>query len=155
GLITPSLDEMVHVASEMERLGFKTPLLIGGATTSRVHAAVKIAPQYSGDTIHVLDASRSVTVAGSLLSKESAGSFSGKIKKEYSELRDQYSGRKQDKKFVSIQAARANKIGIDWENYSAPKPSFFGNKAFEDFPLEKIRERIDWTPFFQTWELSG
>lgn len=155
GLITPSLDEMVHVAKEMERLGFKTPLLIGGATTSRVHAAVKIAPNYSSDTVHVLDASRSVTVVGSLMGKESKGDFSVKIKKEYTELRDQYSGRKQDKKSASLEFARKHKISINWKNYSPPKPSFIGNKVFDDFPLEKIRERIDWTPFFQTWELFG
>ncbi|MBA3649279.1 MAG: methionine synthase [Chitinophagales bacterium] len=155
GLITPSLDEMVHVAKEMERLGFTTPLLIGGATTSRVHAAVKIAPNYSSDTVHVLDASRSVTVVGSLLGKETKANFSNKIKGEYSELRAQYSGRKQDKKFVSIDFARKNKTRIDWNNYTAPKPSFTGIKAFEDFSLELIRKRIDWTPFFQTWELHG
>jgi 5-methyltetrahydrofolate--homocysteine methyltransferase len=155
GLITPSLDEMVHVAKEMERLGFETPLLIGGATTSRVHASVKIAPQYSKDTVHVLDASRSVTVVSSLLGKESREEFSRKIKKEYAELRDQYSGRKQDKKYVPIEFARKHKVALDWNSYSPPKPLFTGVKVFDDFPLEKIRENIDWTPFFQTWELFG
>ncbi|HUM45359.1 MAG TPA: methionine synthase [Chitinophagales bacterium] len=155
GLITPSLDEMVHLAKEMERLGFKTPLLIGGATTSRIHAAVKIAPQYSGDTIHVLDASRSVTVAGSLMGKDSKNVFSEKIKKEYLELREQYAGRKQDKKYVPIAFARKNKTRIDWTNYVPPQPSFTGIKVFHEYPLEKIRGRIDWIPFFQTWELFG
>lgn len=155
GLITPSLDEMVHIAREMERLGFTTPLLIGGATTSRIHAAVKIAPQYSGDTIHVADASRSVTVAGSLLGKDSKKAISEKIKNEYRELREQYAGRKQDKKYVSLAFARQHKLKIDWENYVPPVPAFTGIKAFTDFPLEAIREQIDWTPFFQTWELFG
>jgi 5-methyltetrahydrofolate--homocysteine methyltransferase len=155
GLITPSLDEMVHVAREMQRLGFTTPLLIGGATTSRVHAAVKIEPQYSGDTVHVLDASRSVTVVSSLLGKQTKSVFSENVKKEYKQLRDQYAGRKQDKKFVPLSFARKNKFAFDWGNYIPPKPSFLGNKVFKDFPLEAISERIDWTPFFQTWEMSG
>ncbi|MFI5135224.1 MAG: methionine synthase [Chitinophagales bacterium] len=155
GLITPSLDEMAHVAKEMERLGFKTPLLIGGATTSRIHTAVKIAPQYSESVVHVLDASRSVSVVSNLISKEHRSGFSSKIKKEYEDLREQHLGRRRDKNYVSIQFARENKFKIDWENYSPTKPSFFGNKVFDDFPLEEIRKRIDWTPFFQTWELSG
>lgn len=155
GLITPSLDEMVHVAHEMERLGFTTPLLIGGATTSRIHAAVKIAPQYASDTIHVIDASRSVTVAGSLMGKETKKEFSQKIKKEYQELRDQYAGRRQDKKYVPLDFARRNKLKIDWENYTPPQPVFTGIKVLTGFPLEEIRKNIDWTPFFQTWELFG
>jgi len=155
GLITPSLDEMVHVAKEMERLGFKTPLLIGGATTSRIHTAVKISPQYSESVVHVLDASRSVSVVSNLISKEHQTGFSSKIKKEYEELREQHLGRRRDKNYVSIQFARENKFKIDWENYSPTKPSFLGNKVFDDFPLEEIRKRIDWTPFFQTWELTG
>ncbi|HYV92308.1 MAG TPA: methionine synthase [Chitinophagales bacterium] len=155
GLITPSLDEMVHVAKEMERLGFQTPLLIGGATTSRVHTAVKVSPHYSRAVVHVIDASRCVPVVSSLISKEQQEIFSSKIKTEYDELREQFLGRKRDKNYVSIQFARENKFPIDWKNYSPPVPSFLGNNVFEDFPLEKIRERIDWTPFFQTWELSG
>jgi 5-methyltetrahydrofolate--homocysteine methyltransferase len=155
GLITPSLDEMVHVAKEMERLGFKTPLLIGGATTSRVHAAVKIAPHYTGDTVHVLDASRSVTVAGSLLGKDSLQDFSEKIKLEYLKLREQHAGRQQDKKYVPISFARKNKTKIDWDNYQVPQPAFTGIKVLHDYPLEKIKKQIDWTPFFQTWELFG
>lgn len=155
GLITPSLDEMVHVAHELERLGFTTPLLIGGATTSRIHAAVKIAPQYAADTIHVIDASRSVTVAGSLMGKDTKQEFSQKIKKEYQELRDQYAGRRQDKKYVPLDIARRNKIKINWENYTPPPPAFTGIKVLTGFPLEEIRKNIDWTPFFQTWELFG
>jgi len=155
GLITPSLEEMAHVAKEMERLGFKTPLLIGGATTSRIHTAVKIAPQYSESVVHVLDASRSVSVVSNLISREHRSGFSAKIKKEYDELREQHLGRRRDKNYVSIQFARENRFKIDWTNYSPTKPSFFGNKVFDDFPLEEIRKRIDWTPFFQTWELSG
>ncbi len=155
GLITPSLDEMVHVAKEMERLGFTTPLLIGGATTSRIHTAVKVAPHYSHAVVHVLDASRSVPVVSSLISKEKRESFSSKIKSEYDELRAVHLGKKRDKNYVSIQFARENKIKIDWQNYSAPVPSFIGNKIFNDFSLQKIRAKIDWTPFFQTWELAG
>src|SRR4030095_9717976 len=112
-------------------------------------------PQYSGDTVHVLDASRSVTVAGSLMKKETREGFLKKIKNEYAALREQHSGRKQDKRYVSIRFARDHKFKIDWENYSPPQPSFTGNKSFDNFPLEKIRDHIDWTPFFQTWELYG
>lgn len=155
GLITPSLDEMVHVAKEMERLGFKTPLLIGGATTSRVHTAVKVSPHYSNAVVHVIDASRCVPVVSSLVSKEQQESFSSKIKTEYDDLREQFLGKKRDKNYVTIQFARENKIPIDWKNYSPPVTLVLGNTVLEDFPLEKIRERIDWTPFFQTWELSG
>jgi 5-methyltetrahydrofolate--homocysteine methyltransferase len=155
GLITPSLDEMVHVAKEMERLGLKTPLLIGGATTSRVHTAVKIAPQYSGTVVHVLDASRSVSVVSTLINKDQRDGFSANIKKEYDELREQHFGRRRDKNYVTIQFARENKFKTDWKKYSPAEPSFFGNKVFDDFPLEEIRKRIDWTPFFQTWELTG
>jgi 5-methyltetrahydrofolate--homocysteine methyltransferase len=155
GLITPSLDEMVHVAKEMERLGFKTPLLIGGATTSRVHTAVKIAPQYSGTVVHVLDASRSVSVVSALLSKDQREGFSANTKKEYDGLREQHFGRRRDKTHVTIQFARENKFKTDWNKYPPAQPSFFGNKVFDDFPLEEIRKRIDWTPFFQTWELTG
>ncbi|MBX7107505.1 MAG: methionine synthase [Chitinophagales bacterium] len=155
GLITPSLDEMVHVAGELQRLGYSIPLLIGGATTSRIHAAVKIAPAYAADTIHVVDASRSVTVAGSLMGKETKQSFSQKIKEEYRELREQYAGRRQDKKYVPLAFARSNKIKINWENYVPPQPSFTGIKTLTAYPLEEIRKNIDWTPFFQTWELYG
>jgi 5-methyltetrahydrofolate--homocysteine methyltransferase len=155
GLITPSLDEMVHIAKEMERLKFTTPLLIGGATTSRIHAAVKIAPQYSGPVVHVLDASRSVPVAGSLISKESREAFALGIKNEYDDLRESHAKRKQEKNFVTIAEARKKKINIDWKNYTPPVPTFTGTKVFDDFDLNLIRPKIDWTPFFSTWELYG
>ncbi len=155
GLITPSLDEMIHVAKEMERQHFTIPLLIGGATTSRIHAAVKIAPHYSGDTVHVLDASRSVPIVGSLLGKDTHKEFSEKIRKEYATLREDHLSRKQKKNYVTIQHAREHKINIDWNNYTPTAPSFFGTKVFEDFPLEEIRNHIDWTPFFNVWELYG
>jgi 5-methyltetrahydrofolate--homocysteine methyltransferase len=155
GLITPSLDEMVHVAREMERQGFQVPLLIGGATTSKIHAAVKIAPNYSNPTVHVLDASRSVTVAGSLMNKDNREGFIGSIKQEYERMRISHKGRKDNKKFLTIEEARNRGLKIDWKNTQVTKPSFTGNKVFENFPLEKIRERIDWTPFFQTWEMKG
>lgn len=155
GLITPSLDEMVHVAKEMERQGFKVPLLIGGATTSKIHAAVKIAPNYSSPTVHVLDASRSVTVAGSLMNKDNRDSFIGGVRQEYDRMRLSHKGRKDEKKFLKIQQARAKGLKIDWSKSKITKPVFTGNKVFEDFPLEKIRAKIDWTPFFLTWELKG
>jgi len=155
GLITPSLDEMVHVAQEMERLEFKVPLLIGGATTSRVHAAVKIAPHYSGPVVHVLDASRSVTVASSLLSKEQHDDYTKKVRDEYDALRENHLKRKTEKKFVSIHEARRNKTRIDWKSYTPPTPSFTGVKVFDDYDLNKIRPKLDWTPFFSSWELYG
>lgn len=155
GLITPSLDEMVHIAREMERQQFKIPLLIGGATTSRVHAAVKIAPQYSHPVVHVLDASRSVPVAGSLLNKETRDAFATQIKKEYDALRENHLKRKEEKNFISIQEARKQKTKIDWSFYQPVKPSFTGIKVFDDYDLNLIRPKIDWTPFFSTWELYG
>jgi len=155
GLITPSLDEMVHVAKEMERQGFKVPLLIGGATTSKIHAAVKIAPNYSSPTVHVLDASRSVTVAGSLMNKDNRDGFIGAVKQEYERMRISHKGRKDEKKFLTIEQSRAKGLKLDWQKVKTFKPAFTGNKVFENFPLEKIREKIDWTPFFLTWELKG
>jgi 5-methyltetrahydrofolate--homocysteine methyltransferase len=153
GLITPSLDEMVHVAKEMERLGMKIPLLIGGATTSRAHTAVKIDPVYSGPVVHVLDASKSVPVAQSLISKEQLAGTTKRIKEEYAQFRIDYQNRKKDKNFVAIDVARNKKMALTFEQLVAP--SFKGNKTLIDFPLEQLRERIDWTPFFSTWELSG
>ena len=155
GLITPSLDEMVHVAKEMERQGFSVPLLIGGATTSKIHAAVKIAPNYSNPTVHVLDASRSVTVAGSLMNKDNRDGFIGSVKQEYERMRISHKGRKDNKKFLKINEAREKGLKINWSETMITKPAFTGNKVFEDFPLDKIREKIDWTPFFLTWELKG
>jgi 5-methyltetrahydrofolate--homocysteine methyltransferase len=153
GLITPSLDEMVHVAKEMERLGMKLPLLIGGATTSRVHTAVKIDPNYSGSVVHVLDASKSVPVVQKLISKEHSADFHSHTKAEYEQFREDYKNRKREKNFVSIDTARANKVTVDIKNIVTP--SFTGTKVFDDFPLEELRSYIDWTPFFATWELAG
>jgi 5-methyltetrahydrofolate--homocysteine methyltransferase len=131
------------------------PLLIGGATTSKIHAAVKIAPNYSSPTVHVLDASRSVTVAGSLMSKDNRDSFIGGVRQEYDRMRVSHKGRKDEKKFLTIHQAREKGLKIDWAKSKIIKPAFIGNKVFEDFPLEKIRKKIDWTPFFLTWELKG
>ncbi|MHA8073484.1 methionine synthase [Aquirufa sp. HETE-40SA] len=156
GLITPSLDEMVYVAKEMERLGFKVPLLIGGATTSRIHTAVKIDPHYSGPVIHVLDASRSVPVAGRLMQSElTSQEIFNEIKTEYAELRTAHAARQQEKNYLSIDQARAKSSGIDWTGFKSKQPSFLGVKYFEDYSLEEIAKYIDWTPFFSTWQLSG
>lgn len=154
GLITPSLDEMVHVASEMERLGFTQPLLIGGATTSRVHAAVKIAPKYSGSTVHVLDASRSVPVVGSLLGKETAANFAQSIKDEYAALAIDHARRQADKNLNTWEEAVANRLPSDWSKIKIAKPNRTGIQRHE-IELTQLRDYIDWTPFFQTWELKG
>jgi len=157
GLITPSLDEMVHVAKEMERRGMKLPLLIGGATTSRIHTAVKIAPNYSGAVIHVLDASRSVPVVSNLLNenkKESENYFQS-FKNEYAQLRDDYSKRKSEKNYISIEKARENRLKIDWKKTQIKKPNKLGITILNNFNLETLRSYIDWTPFFMTWELKG
>jgi 5-methyltetrahydrofolate--homocysteine methyltransferase len=153
GLITPSLDEMVHVAKEMERLGMKTPLLIGGATTSRAHTAVKIDPVYSGPVVHVLDASKSVPVAQSLISPDQRPVTQAKIKADYEQFRIDYKNRKKDKNFISLEKAREHKFKVEFD--TIVKPTFLGTKVFDDFPLEDLRQRIDWTPFFLTWELVG
>ncbi len=155
GLITPSLDEMVHVAKEMERQGFDIPLLIGGATTSKVHTAVKIAPNYSHPVIHVNDASRSVPVVSSLISKELRAQLFADVAKEYERLREQNQRAHGQNKFISLAEARSNKAEIDWEAARITKPSFLGNKAFNDYPLETLVPYIDWTPFFHSWELKG
>lgn len=155
GLITPSLDEMVHVAHEMKRRGMKQPLLIGGATTSRMHTAVKIAPEYEEGVIHVLDASRSVTVAGSLLSEEQKTDFLTGIKNEYNQLREDFGNKRSVKQFLSFTDAQQNGTAIDWSNYEPVKPSFTGTKVFDDYPLEEISKYIDWQPFFIAWEMHG
>lgn len=155
GLITPSLDEMVHFAKEMEREGFTIPLILGGATTSRIHAAVKVAPNYSGPSIHVLDASRSVTVCSSLMSEENREEYISSIHNEYSKAREAHLNKKSDKRFLTIEEARASKFKIDWNKTIVPKPTFLGTKAFVDFSLEELIPYIDWTPFFHTWELRG
>ncbi len=154
GLITPSLDEMVYVADEMQKRGMEKPLLIGGATTSRVHTAVKIAPKYEGDIIHVLDASKSVTVASRLLG-ENKGTYADEVRAEYVELAYNHANRKKEKENVSYKEAIDNKKAIDWSQYQPVEPSFIGNKSFRDYSLEEIRPYIDWTPFFSTWMLKG
>ncbi|MES2621250.1 MAG: methionine synthase [Bacteroidota bacterium] len=155
GLITPSLDEMVHVAKEMERLGMKQPLLIGGATTSKLHTAVKVAPVFSGNVVHVLDASKAVTVASSLLSKDESANFSANVKKEYADMRELHANRKSDVEYVTLTEARKNKYQIDWSKEQIRKPNFVGVKVFDDYSLEELAQYIDWSPFFSTWEMNG
>jgi 5-methyltetrahydrofolate--homocysteine methyltransferase len=155
GLITPSLDEMVHVAREMQRQNFDMPLLIGGATTSRLHTAVKIDPQYRNAVIHVLDASRAVGVVSNLLNKEQGKNYVAKTKGEYGEIRDKRNSQQQERKQLTLSQARANKQPIDWKKYTPPKPAWLGVQGFEQYPMQQLRERIDWTPFFQSWELAG
>ncbi len=154
GLITPSLDEMVNLAKELEKINCKIPIMIGGATTSRAHTAVKIAPQYSATIIHVNDASRAVTVAGSLLNSDSKTNYSQDIRNEYDLLREGYLNRTRDKNFLSIEQARVNKLELDWENFTPIKPNFIGTKTIE-VDLNVLVPYIDWTPFFRTWELFG
>ena len=155
GLITPSLDEMVTVAKEMQREKMTLPLLIGGATTSRIHTAVKIDPVYDGPVVYVLDASRSVPVASELISKQTSGNFKTRVKEEYKTLRADHENRKQGKNYIPLADARANRIKIDWSTTQYTKPQFLGRKEFVKYPLEEIRKYIDWTPFFQTWMLAG
>jgi len=155
GLITPSLDEMVHVAKEMERLGFDIPLMIGGATTSLIHTAVKIEHHYHGCTIYVKDASRAVGVAQSLLSNDLRDDFVAKVKDDYVKKRASHKGRKSTRRQLNISDARANKTKIDWPAYAPTIPAKLGVQVFDDYPLEDLVERIDWTPFFQAWELAG
>jgi 5-methyltetrahydrofolate--homocysteine methyltransferase len=157
GLITPSLDEMVHVAKEMERRGMNLPLLIGGATTSRVHTAVKIAPNYSGTVIHVLDASRSVPVVSSLLNEneEERKKFVQSFKQEYLLLKEDYEKKKSDKNYITLDQARENRLKIDWRKSQIKKPNKPGITVLKDYPLSTLKKYIDWTPFFTTWELKG
>lgn len=155
GLITPSLDEMVHVAKEMERRGMKTPLLIGGATTSRIHTAVKIAPNYSQPTIHVLDASRSVPVVSNLINRNVRDSYIQQVKNEYSSIREDYLRRVTDKDYLTYEAAKQNRFQFDIKEYSPTKPIKQGITMFIDFKLDILKKYIDWTPFFMTWELKG
>ncbi len=155
GLITPSLDEMVHFAKEMEREGLTMPLLIGGATTSRIHAAVKISPNYSGATVHVLDASRSVGVCTNLLNEENKEQYKQTIRDEYEKARIAHLAKQTDKKFKSIAEARRGRFTIDLNGSVPPAPQFTGTKVLEAFPLEELVPYIDWTPFFHTWELRG
>ncbi|MEY3507697.1 MAG: methionine synthase [Bacteroidota bacterium] len=154
GLITPSLDEMVHIAKEMKRRGMKQPLLIGGATTSKIHTAVKIAPEYQ-DVIHVLDASRSVTVAGSLLSKDQQAAFLSDTQNDYAKLKDQFDNKKPTKEYLAYQDARNNKMAIDWDTYQPVTPTYTGTKLYKNVDLSILRDFIDWKPFFITWEMHG
>jgi 5-methyltetrahydrofolate--homocysteine methyltransferase len=153
GLITPSLDEMVHVAREMERQGFKLPLLIGGATTSRAHTAVKIAPHYSEPVVHVLDASRAVPVTTSLLSDDGKADFVAQHRADFEALRKAHSAPRQT--VISLEAARKRRTPIEWRAEDLPVPEFTGVRVLDNFPLATLREFIDWTPFFHTWELKG
>ncbi|AMG13237.1 methionine synthase [Vibrio vulnificus] len=155
GLITPSLDEMVHVAKEMERLGFDLPLLIGGATTSKAHTAVKIEQNYSHPVVYVNNASRAVGVCTSLLSDELRPAFVERLQADYELVRDQHNRKKPRTKPVTLEAARANKVAIDWQSYTPPAPSQPGVHVFDDFDVATLRQYIDWTPFFLTWSLVG
>ncbi|AEG30813.1 methionine synthase [Thiomicrospira cyclica] len=155
GLITPSLEEMVHVAKEMQRRGMSIPLLIGGATTSKAHTAVKIEPQYEHPVVYVKDASRAVGVAQSLISNDLKVDFAIKIREEYVQLREERKARAQQVKRVPLNKARDNAIPIDWSDYTPPKPKFLGKKVFDNIDLADLMPRIDWSPFFQSWDLHG
>ena len=154
GLITPSLDEMVYLAKEMDKLNIKIPVMIGGATTSRAHTAVKIAPEYKETVVHVNDASRAVTVATNLLQPDTKLTYAKSLRQEYDSLREGYLNRSREKNFLSIEEARKNKFKIDWDNYEPVKPNFIGTKTIE-VELSELVDFIDWTPFFQSWELYG
>ena len=154
GLITPSLDEMVYLAKEMDKLNIKIPIMIGGATTSRAHTAVKIAPEYKETVVHVNDASRAVTVASNLLQAETKVEYAKTVRAEYDKLRDGYLNRSRDKNYHSIEEARKNKLQLDWDNFTPVKPNFIGTKTIE-VELSQLVEFIDWTPFFSSWELYG
>jgi 5-methyltetrahydrofolate--homocysteine methyltransferase len=155
GLITPSLDEMVHMAAEMERLDFKKPLLIGGATTSRIHTAVKISPVYAGPIAHVLDASRSVGVAEKLLNPKTSQSYAAELSQEYTALRENHQRQRQEKPLLSLEQARAKRLQPDWAQAEIVRPNRLGVKVFDDLNLGSIAERIDWSPFFHAWEMRG
>jgi len=155
GLITPSLEEMVTVAKEMERRSMTQPVLIGGATTSKVHTAVKIAPAYSGAVVHVIDASRAVGVASKLLSNADGVAYKATVRNDYDDMKVKHEQGQRERKQRTLADARANKFNIDWATAKPVKPSFLGTKVFDDYPLEELVNYIDWTPFFRTWELKG
>ena len=157
GLITPSLDEMCHVAAEMEREGFALPLLIGGATTSRVHTAVKIHPNYRrGQTVYVTDASRAVGVVSQLMSKQLQRRVRlGEVREEYAKIAAAHARGEENKRRLSLKDARKNALKLDWANYTPAKPSFLGSRVFEDYSIAELIDYIDWSPFFSTWELTG
>src|SRR5699024_3111844 len=155
GLITPSLDEMIHVAQEMKRQDLDLPLLIGGATTSRTHTAVKIEPEYEKGVVHVLDASRSVKVVSDLMNPERRKTLLKKTREDYETVRNRFQNKKTTKKYLTFEEAEANKTPISWDNYVPPRPNFLGVKSFEDYDLNEIARYIDWGPFFKAWELHG
>jgi 5-methyltetrahydrofolate--homocysteine methyltransferase len=156
GLITPSLDEMCHVAAEMEREGFALPLLIGGATTSRVHTAVKIHPNYRrGQAVYVTDASRAVGVVSQLMSKQLSGAFVSEVREEYARIAAAHARGEENKRRLPLKDARRNALALDWTSYVPPKPSFLGTRVFEDYSIAELIDYIDWSPFFSTWELTG
>jgi 5-methyltetrahydrofolate--homocysteine methyltransferase len=155
GLITPSLDEMVNFAAEMERQGFEIPLLIGGATTSRAHTAVKVDPQYHGPVVWVKDASRSVPVASTLLSTERRDGLLAEVSADYDSIRTRHAAKLNDRALVSLAAARENRTPITWEGYQPPAPATLEPQVFESYPLEELRRYIDWQPFFNAWEMKG
>ncbi|MDE0174598.1 MAG: methionine synthase [Defluviicoccus sp.] len=155
GLITPSLDEMVHVAGEMQRTGLSVPLLIGGATTSKVHTAVRIAPQYEAPTIHVTDASRAVGVAARVLSDSARDAYIASVDEDYAAVRAGFERRVEGSGLATIAEARANHLSLDWADAAPPRPRLLGTRVFDDYPLADLRNRIDWTPFFRTWEIAG
>jgi len=155
GLITPSLDEMVHLGKEMQRQGFDVPLLIGGATTSQIHTSVKIDPQYKGAVVYVADASRAVGVASTLLSEDKRKEYIAGIKERYQQLREQRAGQQQSRQLATLFDARANKFSTDWSKYQPATPEFLGLKVFDDYPLAELASHIDWSPFFKAWELAG
>src|SRR4029077_4543672 len=156
GLITPSLDEMCHVAAEMERQNFDLPLLIGGATTSRVHTAVKINPNYKrGQTVYVTDASRAVGVAQALMGRDSRKKYVDDTRAEYARIATTHARAQEDKKRLSLKDARGNALKLDWANHAPPAPTFLGNRIIDDISIAELIEYIDWTPFFTTWELAG
>ena len=155
GLITPSLDEMVYVAEEMEREGFRVPLLIGGATTSKVHTAVQIEPAYGGPTIHVKDASRSVGVVSDLMSREKQETFVDQTREAYAEIRERRAKNRKQANLLPFRVAQERKFTPGWQNYQPPKPSLIGTKVFDDYDLAELVDYIDWSPFFTTWGLRG
>ena len=155
GLITPSLDEMVHVAKELERDGFDIPLLIGGATTSRKHTAIKIENNYSGATVHVIDASRAAGVVSSLLNEEQRDEFIADTHEDFKKIRESHEANLQRKAVITLDEARDRKPFIDWKTYESPKPNFQGIKVFNNYPLDELADYIDWSPFFHTWEIKG
>jgi 5-methyltetrahydrofolate--homocysteine methyltransferase len=155
GLITPSLEEMVNVAKEMKRQGMNIPVLLGGATTSKIHTAVKVEPNYDHPVVHVLDASRAVGVCSNLLSDSKRAEFVAETKAEYEKLRISRAKKQANSTKISLEGARMHKQPIDWNGFKVAKPTFLGTKTFDDYPLDDLVERIDWTPFFRTWELAG